>query len=58
MASHNSATFGFQGNKTDGSYFSMRDKCFEGHIGTIDGERLNVRYVFSNFGGLFRDDTD
>ena len=35
MASHNSATFGFQGNKTDGSYFSMRDTCIEGHIGTI-----------------------
>ncbi len=51
MASHNSATFGFHGSKT-GSYFSMRDTCIEGHIGTIDGERLNVRCVFSNYGGF------
>jgi hypothetical protein len=47
MASHSSATFGFQGNGNESAYFSMRDKCIEGHIGTIDGEKLNVRYVLA-----------
>eukprot|EP00985_Skeletonema_marinoi_P001851 scaffold751_cov101-Skeletonema_marinoi.AAC.2 len=46
MASHSSAAFGFQGSGNESAYFSMRDKCMEGHIGTIDGEKLNVRMHF------------
>lgn len=53
MAYHSSATFGFQGNVNKSEYFSMRDKCFEGHIGTIDGEILNVRYRLVTVSGLF-----
>jgi len=53
MASHSSAAFGFQGSGNESAYFSMRDKCMEGHIGTIDGEKLNVRYVLVTLDGLY-----
>ena len=45
MASHSTSAFGFNSVDHDGegSYFALRDKCLEGHIGTVDGEKLNVR---------------
>ena len=45
MASHSTSAFGFNSADHDGegSYFALRDKCLEGHIGTVDGEKLNVR---------------
>mmetsp|Transcript_16790 Transcript_16790/g.26202 ORF Transcript_16790/g.26202 Transcript_16790/m.26202 type:complete len:492 (+) Transcript_16790:2-1477(+) len=45
MVSHNTPTFGFNCDNV-GSYFALRDKCLEGHIGTIDGNKLNVRLHF------------
>jgi len=30
-------------DKSNGGYFSLRDKQFGGHIQTIDGEKLNCR---------------
>ena len=42
MVSHNTSAFGFDSDH-DGTYFALRDKCLEGHIGTIDGDKLNVR---------------
>ena len=52
MAFHGTAAFGFQGSGKESTYFSMRDKCMEGHIGTIDGEKLNVRYGCGHIGGF------
>eukprot|EP00569_Conticribra_weissflogii_P003736 CAMPEP_0171330372 /NCGR_PEP_ID=MMETSP0878-20121228/1957_1 /TAXON_ID=67004 /ORGANISM="Thalassiosira weissflogii, Strain CCMP1336" /LENGTH=1114 /DNA_ID=CAMNT_0011830647 /DNA_START=649 /DNA_END=3993 /DNA_ORIENTATION=- len=45
MASHNTSAFGFNSNN-DSTYFALRDKCLEGHIARIDGDKLNVRMHF------------
>jgi len=43
MAFHNTSTFGFHSDSDSAKYFALRDKCLEGHIGTIGGDKLNVR---------------
>ncbi|KAL7549535.1 hypothetical protein ACHAWF_012835 [Thalassiosira exigua] len=45
MATHDTDTFGFEGGDSS-KYFALRDRALEGHINTIDGDKLNVRMHF------------
>jgi len=47
--SESDATFSFDTEGCDASYFSIRDHLFSGTIRTIDQKRLNVRMMFKTF---------
>ena len=48
MSSHNGENFGFVHNESS-NYFALRDKLLEGHISTLDGERLRVGMYCKTF---------
>ena len=55
MASVTTDTFGFGGKENENveSYFGLRDKLLNGHISTIEGQKLNVRMQFKTIEDYF-----